>query len=95
MPQFVLYRKNHPLWPGGNAYEYECDVDLAKQSAFSNFVKGCKVKEKYEKELNAARELQLFPGDAIFVREQGTIVKKILMMFRLKCLQGARCLSKI
>ena len=74
---------------------YECDVDLAKQSAFSNFVKGCKVKEKYEKELNAAGELQLFPGDAIFVRERGTIGQKILMMFRLKCSQGARHLSKI
>jgi len=31
---------------------------------------------KYKKEINTAGELQLFPGDAIFVREKGTIDEK-------------------
>ena len=54
---------------------YEYDTDLEKQSALSNFVKG----------LNAAGDLQLFPGDAIFAREKGTINEKnCYIMFRLK-----------
>jgi len=77
LPQFIMYDGNHPLWTHGKAYVYECDNDPEKQRTFSQFVQGRKVKEKFEKELEDAGDLRLFPGEAMFARKRGKVSYRI------------------